>query len=357
MVYLYILAVITEYILLLAVPAFSKEANITLFIKSVGFPICIKGEQYFDVDQNKCRRCPRCRKASNYLQFKIRIGQQFGALDCYPCYCKPGEKFYDEYSGKCSICPGCNMYGYIDTSQEIHIDEFYGALNCSQCVCDQGYFANVLTHHQCAECYDCHGQNREFITPCTQDTDSECGDCLVGYENLGIDNAACVQIQKTVASELASSTTTTISNSGHIGVIRSHTILIVILVMVTFSAACIICIVYRIINHPACCNFTNDVTPPVSATTLISTTSAMKNSYRQGELNVGSTAAAIPLLSGNTDIEQNDDVEEQLDSDGLLSSNQIENVMETSDERNVVVIYQKGDSCAVHINSPQESPS
>ncbi|VDI11080.1 Hypothetical predicted protein [Mytilus galloprovincialis] len=127
--------------------------------------------------------------------------------------------------------------------------------------------------------------------------------------------------------------------------------------MVTFSAACIICIVYRIINHPACCNFTNDVTPPVSATTLISTTSAMKNSYRQGELNVGSVAAAIPLLSGNTDIEQNDDVEEQLDSDGLLSSNQIENVMETSDERNVVVIYQKGDSCSVHINNPQESPS
>lgn len=42
---------------------------------------------------------------------------------------------------------------------------------------------------------------------------------------------------------------------------------------------------------------------------------------------------------------------------GLLSSNQIENVMETSDERNVVVIYQKGDSCSVHINNPQESPS
>lgn len=355
MVDLYILAVITEYILLLTVPSFSIEVNTTLFVKSVGFSVCIKGEQYYDSDQNKCRRCPGCRKALNYLQFKIRTSQEFGALDCYPCYCNPGEKFYDEYSRKCSRCPVCNMYGYINTSKEIHIDEFYGALDCNPCVCTAGCFANALTHHQCAECYDCHGQNREFITHCTQDTDSECGGCLIGYENLGIENAACVKIQTTVAPNLSSSTTITISNSGHSEVVISHTILVVILVMVTFTAACIICIVYRIIHHPSCCNFNNDVTPPTSATTLNSTTSVIKSSNRQGHLNVGPTATCSPLQSGSKDIEQND--EHQLESDGLLSRNQLENVIENSDERNVFVIYQKGDSCAVHINNPQSSPS
>ncbi|CAC5382792.1 unnamed protein product [Mytilus coruscus] len=239
MVDLYILAVITEYILLLTVPSFSIEVNTTLFVKSVGFSVCIKGEQYYDSDQNKCRRCPGCRKALNYLQFKIRTSQEFGALDCYPCYCNPGEKFYDEYSRKCSRCPVCNMYGYINTSKV----------------------------------------------------------SSTKYENLGIENAACVKIQTTVAPNLSSSTTITISNSGHSEV----------------------------------------------------------NSNRQGHLNVGPTATCSPLQSGSKDIEQND--EHQLESDGLLSRNQLENVIETSDERNVFVIYQKGDSCAVHINNPQSSPS
>ncbi|XP_052077856.1 tumor necrosis factor receptor superfamily member 19-like [Mytilus californianus] len=303
MVKLFLLPVFTLHILLLVAPTIFTENNSTLFMNSVGFSECVIGIQYYDFDQEKCRRCQRCRKATNYLQFNIRISPEHGALDCFPCYCKPGVKFYDEYAGRCSKCPVCNTHGYINKSKEIPSDEFHGAFDCYPCVCDPGYFASALTHYQCTECHDCHGQNKQFKTHCTQDTDSECGDCLVGYKKSWMENAACVKIETTTVTPELSSTPETTNLApivGHRQVKRSQTILVVILVIVTFSALCIIFMVYRFINHPSCCsNVYHDITASTSAATLTSRSSVNKNDNKPEQLNVGhagSTDAAVNTL-------------------------------------------------------------
>ncbi|CAG2195266.1 EDA2R [Mytilus edulis] len=343
MVELFLLPVFTLHILhQLVAPTTSTEVNSTLIVNSVGSSGCIKGKQYYDFDQEKCRRCPRCRKATNYLQFNIRISPEFGALDCYPCYCKLGVKFYDEYSGRCIKCPICNTHGHMNKSKEIPTDEFHGAFDCYPCICDPGYFGNALTHHQCTECLDCHGQNKQFKSNCTQDTDSECGDCLVGYAKSWIENAACVKIETTTVAPKLSSTPGTTNLPPIVGngnAKKSQTILVVILVISTFSAFCIIFIVYRVIKTSLCCsNGYYDVTASTSAATLAQSKSSVnKNDNQQGQLIGGSTNTAVNALS-------------------LLTGDQPHNVRRTSDDKNVYLIIQKGDCNAVHIDTLPNLP-
>lgn len=351
----------TLHILLLVASTTSTEVNSTLIVNSVGSPGCVKGIQYYDTDQEKCRRCPRCRKATNHLQFNIRISPEFGALDCYPCYCKLGVKFKNEYFGRCSECPICNTHGHINKSTEIPTDEFHGAFDCYPCICDPGYFANALTHHQCTECLDCHGQNKQFKTHCTKDTDSECGDCLVGYGKLWIENAACVKIETTTVVPKLSSTPGTTNSPSIVGdghAKKSQTIIVVILIISTFSAFCIIFLVYRVIKHSSCCSKVYyDVTASTSATTLAQSKSSVnKNDNQPGQLNCGSTNTVVnALLAESTDFEQREDP--QLECDGLLTGDQPHNVRRMSDDENVYIFYQKGDFNAVHIDTLPSLPS
>ncbi|XP_052078230.1 uncharacterized protein LOC127716149 [Mytilus californianus] len=361
MVKLFLLPVYILHILHLVASRISTEVNSTLIVESVGSSECVNGIQYYDTDQEKCRRCPRCRKATNYLQFNIRISQELGALDCYPCFCKLGVKFKNKYSGRCSECPICNTHGHLNKSKEIQTDEFHGAFDCYPCICDPGYFASAFTHYQCTECHDCHGQNKQFKTNCTQDTDSECGDCLVGYKKPWMENAACVKFETTTVTQKLSSTLGTTKLAaivGHGQVEPSQIILVVILVIAIFSAlSCIIFMGYRFIDHQSCCsNVFHDVSALTSAATITSISSVNKNDNQPGQLNDGSTITAVDaLLSESADIEQNEDP--QLECDGLLTAEQPQNVQRTSDDKHVYIIYQKGDFNDVHINTLPSSPS
>ncbi|XP_071124852.1 uncharacterized protein [Mytilus edulis] len=356
MVELYLLPVFTLHILhQLVAPTTSTEVNSTLIVNSVGSPGCVKGKQYYDFDQEICRRCPRCRKANNYLQFNIRISPEFGVLDCYPCYCKLGVKFKNEYSDRCSECPICNTHGHMNKSKEIPTDEFHGAFDCYPCICDPGYFGNALTHYQCTECLDCHGQNKQFKTNCTQNTDSECGDCLKGYTKSWMEHAACVKIEKTTVTPKLSSTPgdtylPPIVGNGHAK--KSQTILVVILVISTFSAFCIIFLGYYVIKHSSCCSKDYyNVTASTSAATLAQSKSSVnKNDNQTTQLNGGSTQTIVnALLPESTDFEQCEDP--QLECDGLLTGDQPQNVRRMSDDKNVYIFYQKGDCNSVHIDA------
>ncbi|VDI11078.1 tumor necrosis factor receptor superfamily member 27 [Mytilus galloprovincialis] len=301
MVELFLLPLFTLHILhQLVAPTTSTEVNSTLIVKSVGSSGCVKGKQYYDTDQEKCRRCPRCRKATNYLQFNIRISPEFGALDCYPCYCKLGVKFKNEYSDRCSECPICYTHGHINKNKEIPSDEFHGAFDCYPCICDPGYFGNALTHHQCTECLDCHGQNKQFKTNCTQTTDSECGDCLIGYTKSWMEHAACVKIETTIVTPKLSSTPETRNlpakeDNGHAK--KSQTILVVILMISTFSAFGVIFLVYYVIKHSSCCSKAYyNVTASTSAATLTSRSSMNKNDNSPGQMGSGSSNSAGNVL-------------------------------------------------------------
>ncbi|VDI11077.1 tumor necrosis factor receptor superfamily member 27 [Mytilus galloprovincialis] len=361
MVELFLLPLFTLHILhQLVAPTTSTEVNSTLIVKSVGSSGCVKGKQYYDTDQEKCRRCPRCRKATNYLQFNIRISPEFGALDCYPCYCKLGVKFKNEYSDRCSECPICYTHGHINKNKEIPSDEFHGAFDCYPCICDPGYFGNALTHHQCTECLDCHGQNKQFKTNCTQTTDSECGDCLIGYTKSWMEHAACVKIETTIVTPKLSSTPETRNlpakeDNGHAK--KSQTILVVILMISTFSAFGVIFLVYYVIKHSSCCSKAYyNVTASTSAATLTSRSSMNKNDNSPGQMGSGSSnSAGNVLLSERTDFEQSEDP--HLECDGLLTENHPQNVRRTSDDKNIYYIIQKGDCNDVHINSLPSTPS
>ncbi|XP_076117364.1 uncharacterized protein LOC143085075 isoform X3 [Mytilus galloprovincialis] len=286
----------------------------------------------------------------------IRISPEFGALDCYPCYCKLGVKFNNGYSDRCSECPICNTHGHMNKSKEIPTDEFHGAFDCYPCICDPGYFGNALTHYQCTECLDCHGQNKQFKTNCTQDTDSECGDCLKGYTKSWMEHAACVKIEKktTVTPKLSSTPGDTylppIVGNGHAK--KSQTILVVILVISTFSAFCIIFLGYYVIKHSSCCSKDYyNVTASTSAATLAQSKSSVnKNDYQTTQLNGGSTQTIVnALLPESTDLEQCENP--HLECDGLLTGDQPQNVRRMSDDKNVYIFYQKGDCNSVHIDA------
>ncbi|XP_063413360.1 uncharacterized protein LOC134695846 [Mytilus trossulus] len=361
MVELFLLPLFTLHILhQLVAPTTPTDVNSTLVVRSVGSSGCVKGKQYYDFDQEKCRRCPRCRKATNYLQFNFRIRPQLGALDCFPCYCKLGVKFKNDYSDRCSECPICNTHGHINKSKEIPTDEFHGAFDCYPCICDPGYFGNALTHHQCTECLDCHGQNKQFKTNCTQNTDSECGDCLIGYTKSWMEHAACVKIETTTVVLILSSTPGTTNllavDNGHVK--TSQTILVVILMISTFSAFCIIFLVYYVIKHSSCCSIGyHDVSASTSAGTLAQSKSSVnKNDNPPGHVHVGSTQTIVnALLSESTDFEQNEDP--QLECDGLLAGDRQKNVRRMSDDKNVYIVYQKGDCNSVHIDTLPSSTS